>query len=48
VHRPASIGYIQFETAFTQANLDIVNGANVADALDKMQKQLQTDFSRLR
>jgi multiple sugar transport system substrate-binding protein len=48
VHRPASIGYIQFETAFIQANLDIVNGANVSDALDKMQKQLQTDFSRLR
>jgi multiple sugar transport system substrate-binding protein len=48
VHRPQSVGYIQFETAFTQANLDIVNGANVAETLDKMQKQLEADFSRLR
>jgi len=48
VHRPASVGYIQFETAFVQANMDIINGTNAAEALDKMQKQLVADFSRLR
>lgn len=48
VHRPQSVGYIQFETAFTQTDLDIVNGANASAALDKMQSQLETEFSRLR
>lgn len=48
VHRPQSVGYIQFETAFIQANGDIINGANAGEALEKMQKQLVADFSRLR
>jgi multiple sugar transport system substrate-binding protein len=48
VHRPQSVGYIQFETAFTQTDLDIVNGANASAALDEMQSQLETEFSRLR
>ncbi len=48
VHRPQSIGYIQFETAFTQADLNIVNGANAGDELDKMQSALQTAYDRLR
>jgi len=48
VHRPASVAYIQFETAFTQKNMDIVNGADAATSLDAMQNQLKTDFSRIR
>lgn len=48
VHRPQSVAYIQFETAFTQKNMDIVNGADAAASLDAMQNQLKTDFSRIR
>jgi multiple sugar transport system substrate-binding protein len=48
VHRPQSVGYIQFETAFTETNLDIVNGADASDALDKMQSALKATFARLR
>jgi multiple sugar transport system substrate-binding protein len=48
VHRPQSIGYVQFETAFAQKNMDIVNGANASEALDALQNQLIVDFSRIR
>lgn len=48
VHRPQSIAYIQFETAFLQKNMDIINGADAAKSLDAMQNQLKTDLSRIR
>ncbi|MEI4472430.1 ABC transporter substrate-binding protein [Frigidibacter sp. MR17.24] len=48
VHRPASVGYIQFETEFLQANMDIINGTDAAARLDQAQSQLQTTLSRIR
>jgi multiple sugar transport system substrate-binding protein len=48
VHRPQSIGYIQFENAFTQADLNVVAGADASAELDKMQSGLQTAYDRLR
>ncbi len=47
-HRPQSVGFIQFETAFNQADADVVSGTPASAALDKMQTQLEADFERLR
>ncbi len=48
VHRPRSLGYIQLELAFNDADADIVNGADAGKRLDEMQSRLETTFSRLR
>ncbi len=48
VHRPRSLGYIQFETAFNEADADIVNGEDAGKRLDLMQSRLETTFSRMR
>jgi ABC-type glycerol-3-phosphate transport system substrate-binding protein len=48
VHRPRSLGYIQMETAFNEANADIVNGQEAGARLDLMQKRLETTYSRMR
>ncbi|MBJ3776363.1 ABC transporter substrate-binding protein [Acuticoccus mangrovi] len=47
-HRPASVGYVQFETEFLQANMDIINGADASSRLDQMQSQLEVALSRIR
>lgn len=48
VHRPRSLGYIQMETAFNEADADIVNGQDAGERLDLMQKRLETTYSRMR
>ena len=48
VHRPRSLGYIQFEVAFNEADADIVNGQDAGQRLDEMQRRLETTFSRMR
>ena len=48
VHRPRSLGYIQMETAFNDADADIVNGQDAGARLDLMQSRLVTTYSRMR
>lgn len=48
VHRPQSVGFAAFDAAFARTNMDIIAGADASEALDKMQKQVETDFSRMR
>ena len=47
VHRPQSVGYIQFETIIGQAFADIRNGKNPKTVLAKAQVQIQAAFKRL-
>lgn len=46
VHRPASTGYITFETTIGNAFADIRNGQPVQAALEKAQKELSSELSR--
>jgi ABC-type glycerol-3-phosphate transport system substrate-binding protein len=46
VHRPASVGYIDFETIMNRAFSDIRNGKNVVSTLNRAQRELKDAFSR--
>jgi multiple sugar transport system substrate-binding protein len=46
VHRPASVGYIDFETIMNRAFSDIRNGKEVVGTLKRAQRELKDAFSR--
>jgi multiple sugar transport system substrate-binding protein len=48
VHRPRTIGYIQYETIMQDALEDIRNGAEVEPTLEEASQELESAFSRLR
>jgi multiple sugar transport system substrate-binding protein len=47
VHRPRTVGYIQFETVMGRALEDIRNGADAAATLQAAQRELESLFERL-
>lgn len=47
VHRPVSIGYVQFENAINKAFSDIRNGSDVQKSLDTAQSTLERQLSQL-
>ena len=47
VHRPSSIGYVQFETVINKAFSDIRNGGDPAEVLGAAQEQLELQLGRL-
>jgi multiple sugar transport system substrate-binding protein len=48
VHRPVSVGYIDFETIMNRAFSDIRNGKHVTATLKRAQRELKAAFSRYR
>ena len=47
VHRPTSVGYVQFETLMNKSFDDIRNGADVKDTLTATQTELERQLARL-
>ncbi|WP_158602840.1 ABC transporter substrate-binding protein [Jiangella rhizosphaerae] len=48
VHRPPSLGYIQFEEMMVNVFEDIRNGSDPEERLSKAEEELESAFSRLR
>jgi ABC-type glycerol-3-phosphate transport system substrate-binding protein len=48
VHRPASIGYVEFETIISKSFADIRNGGDVESILASTQESLERQLSQLR
>ncbi|ROR96366.1 carbohydrate ABC transporter substrate-binding protein (CUT1 family) [Salana multivorans] len=48
VHRPASIGYVEFETIISKAFADMRNGGDPASVLSSTQDSLERQLSELR
>ena len=46
VHRPSSVGYVEFEVAINKAFSDIRNGGDVGNILDNTQDELVRQLSR--
>ena len=46
VHRPSSVGYVEFETTMNKAFADIRNGGDVTSILDKAQDVLERQLAR--
>ncbi|WP_434971170.1 ABC transporter substrate-binding protein [Microbacterium sp. bgisy207] len=48
LHRPSSIGYVEFETIMNKAFSDIRNGGDVSGILDSAQQQLESQLAQYR
>ncbi|OJV93322.1 MULTISPECIES: ABC transporter substrate-binding protein [unclassified Microbacterium] len=48
LHRPSSIGYVEFETVMNKAFSDIRNGGDVSGILDSAQQQLESQLAQYR
>lgn len=48
LHRPSSIGYVEFETVMNKAFSDIRNGGDVSAILDSAQQQLESQLGQYR
>ncbi len=48
LHRPSSIGYVEFETVMNKAFSDIRNGGDVSSILDSAQQQLESQLAQYR
>lgn len=48
LHRPSSIGYVEFETVMNKAFSDIRNGGDVSTILDTAQQQLESQLAQYR
>jgi ABC-type glycerol-3-phosphate transport system substrate-binding protein len=46
VHRPSSVGYVEFETTMNKAFTDIRNGGSVSGILDRAQDTLELNLAR--